>query len=378
MLSTRHLFHNIKKTLHIRQLGVMAGFTSCLFLSTHGYADIYFSAKTVGPSSSIYSKSSETSAPIKQITNDNRWRDLAFDVGKNKIVFMSNRHTNTGIDLRKQSEQFNIYLTSTAGGEPQVLANTNLDETYPKLNSSETIVAYTLKEQPQEQLVLLDIETRKPITTINAAAIIDYSWHPQNNQIAIITDNADNTNIAIYDVKKQKSSQIFSLSKKDNSTLSYISWAPNGKNLAFIVNPGKPTAKRQLKLLNLATNKVSPISQPDQEVQSPVSWAPDSKSLTYSALLNYKYYFDETTYKKVYEGEMHIFVADTEGALRQVTTGKHLHNKPEFSPDGKQIAFLFAEDLSQHTAALRIVDLNGKVLNELFKPVHGNSEIVWK
>lgn len=349
-------------------------------------AEIFFLAKTVGPASSIYSKDTVPGSRVNHITDNPKWRDLAFDIGQDHIVFMSNRHEQEGVDLRKQGEQFNIFIMPRAHPsttekntlQPRVIADSPYDETHPRLDSTESKIIYRLKEPNKETLILHHLKDSKVRPLVSSDVIVDYQWHPNTNKIAAIVATGNETQLIEIDLDRDKTEVRLTLDAKQQGALSYVSWSPDGNRLAYIINPGRRGEKRALHLLDLHHLKTKLISKPELDVQQPVSWSPNGRSIVFSALKDYQFFYDETTYKKVYKGGMQIFLWNENTKLKQLTQGESLHNKPVFSPDGKHIAYLYADSLADHTTALQYMTTEGQPLSELFKPIAAASELSWK
>jgi Tol biopolymer transport system component len=95
----------------------------------------------------------------------------------------------------------------------------------------------------------------------------------------------------------------------------------------------------------------------------------------------YKFYYDEKIHKKVYEGGMHIFLSALEGntaRTRQLTRGDFLFKSPVYSPDGKQIAFLYADELEARTLSLRTMKADGSDVVQWHDSVAQRSHLQWQ
>ena len=136
---------------------------------------------------------------------------------------------------------------------------------------------------------------------------------------------------------------------------------------------------KTVKVYDTKTQKVTSVSKPNQQAQAPLSWHSNGDSILYSGLTNYKAYYDEQLRDKVYEGALHIYIGDLTGKVTQLTQGNHYHGLPIFSPDEKNIAFLFAEKLGdQRTYKLRSMDTNGKNIKNIYDYVYRESFLTWK
>jgi Tol biopolymer transport system component len=77
---------------------------------------------------------------------------------------------------------------------------------------------------------------------------------------------------------------------------------------------------------------------------------------------------------------MHIFLSSLGGEKienRQLTTGDVLFKAPVFSPDQKQIAFLYADKLEARTVALRTMNLDGTDVKQWYDSVVKSTQLQW-
>jgi len=158
--------------------------------------------------------------------------------------------------------------------------------------------------------------------------------------------------------------------------LLYASWSPSGKHIAYVTT-SVPQNVRKLFVYTLDDGKTTGLSDDKTQIQTPISWHPTGNKIAYAGLQGYKFYWDEKNHKKVYEGEMNIFVTDLQGGSQQVTQGQKLHNRPTFSPDGNSIAFLFGDSLGARDLSLKTIKADGTGLKQLHTPVPGSSTLRW-
>lgn len=128
---------------------------------------------------------------------------------------------------------------------------------------------------------------------------------------------------------------------------------------------------------NTSSKTKKQISKPEHQIQTPISWSKDSQRMLYSALVGFDFKWNEKTQRKEYAGAMHIFLANINGQNQRLTKGKHMHNRPAFSPDEKQIAYLYSGTLNDTVATLKIMSTTGEVEKTLYTPVLGNSNLKW-
>ena len=75
---------------------------------------------------------------------------------------------------------------------------------------------------------------------------------------------------------------------------------------------------------------------------------------------------------------MHIFISTLKGEIKQLTQGAHYHGRPTFSPNNKEIAYLYAEKLGdQRNYVLHVIDLKSGEISELYQSVSRDSLLIW-
>jgi Tol biopolymer transport system component len=77
---------------------------------------------------------------------------------------------------------------------------------------------------------------------------------------------------------------------------------------------------------------------------------------------------------------MHIFVSSLgeKTEIRQLTKGDFLFKSPVFSPDEKQIAFLYADALDERTLMLKTMKADGTGMKQWYDSVAQRSNLQWK
>lgn len=227
-------------------------------------------------------------------------------------------------------------------------------------------------------------------------------WAPNNRVLSFTSLSEQKSQLYMYDITKKEKMLLLEVSTmpgagenaprkvfdahynallkptdiSEGRIISNAQWSPDGKKIAFIL-AATTEQKRELQVLDLWSKTVTAVSRPTVQVQQPVSWAPNSGSVLYSALVNYNFYFDEKTQRKVYEGSMQIYLSNLHGEITQLTEGERMHNRPVFSPDGKKIAFLFGPSLGERTLALHTLDLQDKQRQQHYDRVAGDSYLFW-
>jgi TolB protein len=355
------------------------------------HADIIFTAKIAGPSANIFAV--DKSGKIKKLTDDINWRDLDQSVSPDGlVVFSSNREKEAKIDMYKSSEDFDIFIVKQNGKSLRPIAASDSNEVMPKFSPDGKRIGYLLQSGEKRELVVMKPKGSDSHKLLVADDIVDFSWSPDSKKIVCATLNGTDSEMMIVDAAgggepqglvKVSTAPAPEGAKNTEAFLSQIvsaQWSPDGEKIAYINHPLKQDIVRRLHVFNLKTGGDLAVSDPKVQVQYPVTWSADSGKLLYSALVGYKFYYDEKVYKKVYKGGMHIFLSSLDGEKienRQLTTGDVLFKAPIFSPDEKQMAFLYADALEARTVSLRTMNMDGTDMKQLYDSVVKSTQLQW-
>lgn len=367
--------------------------TAALFMfviSGFAHADIIFTAKVLGPVCNIYA--AEEPGKIKKITDDIYWRDLDPDWRNGWVALSSNREKERKVDLYKSKEDYDVYVVRDNGKSLQKIADSAYDEVVPKLSPNGKWVGYLHQPPEKHELRVIKRDGREGRVLDTADTILDLSWSPDGKGIAYAATRGTDSMLTIIDMAGGEPRTLVKVStaaapagtKPGEEFLTQIvsvQWSPDGNKIAYIRHPFSQGAVRQLRVFDLKTGRDYFVSAEGAQVQHPVVWSADGDRILYSALVGYKFYYDEKIHKKVYEGGMHIFISSLEGdkaMTRQLTKGDYLFKSPVFSPDEKQIAFLYADALDARTLSLRTMKADGTEVKEWYNSVAQRSHLQWK
>ena len=368
-------------TAGTNMLLVFSIFTA-VFVTGTAQAEIYFSAKIAGPVVNIHSVNEL--GLVNKITDNKRWRDLEYDVAINGLISFSSNRKNTDKILRqRQAEDYNINILDPKDNQLSKITTQSSQDQQPEFSPAGTEVAFIRVDKNQQSLVVYDLKTKTEKTLAISKVIYDFSWSPNGKRIVFSNSSKNSANLLMVNVDTLMTEIILTATTNENSKKLenlYVvaSWSPDGKYIAYIVHPLKKDISRSLHVYQLDTKKSQLISQTDIQVQAPLTWSKDSDTLLYSALVNYQQFYDETVHKKVYLGGMHIFNSDLLGNNQQMTQGDHLFKQPIFSPDEKQIAFLYADKLNARTLQLNSMQRDGSEIKTLGKGIAQNAKIQWR
>lgn len=350
---------------------------ACSSSETEDSGRIYFLANRIGTSTNIFSI--DAAGDVLKHTDSEYWRDFQFSMDRDEnFYFVSNRKQERRADIRKMRDYFNVFTVSKGESSVRAITQSEATELYPKINDAGTHLAYVAipeEKKAKTQVLLLALADKQEVVIAQADEILDIAWLRDNSGFSYATYDAGTAKLWHYDLASQQRQELL---KKENNVaqLTGLAWSPDGKRLALIQHAiGKNL--RELLIYERQATATKTVSAPEILVQNSPTWSPDGKQLLYSALVNFKFYYDETTRNKVYEGAMHIFVSDGEKST-QLTHSPGLHNHPVFSPDGSRIAFIYADTLDQQQTILKTMDLKGGNSKELYQPVAGESSLFWQ
>ncbi|WP_158078590.1 TolB family protein [Microbulbifer mangrovi] len=345
-----------------------------------------FSAKVMGPVSNIYSYSAgsfeerNSKNSLKKITENIRWRDIDADISSQGfVVFSSNREADESIDISRSDEAFDLYLYRGDSTSLRSLTATPQDEMSPKFSPDGTRVAFI---RERKTLVVLALGSVNERVQFEAEEILDFDWSPDGKSLAVAARNQKRGEILLLECTRDCLQQRASISElasflrqsgvQDHSVAQggcaacgsavTLAWSPTGDRLAYVFHPDTPAA-RSLWIMEMTGDPVSSratvplqLSAQTHQVQDAPSWSRDGQSLLYAALVDYRFHYDESRHRKVYEGSMQVFIAGLDGKRAALTDKQVAAHAPVFM-DSDRVAYLQAEDLSAREYALVIRNL---------------------
>lgn len=364
--------------------------------------EIVFSAKVMGPVSNIYSYSADafngldSSIKLKKITENIRWRDIDADVSvQGLVVFSSNREANKKIDISRRNEAFDLYLYRGNQDSLTPLTGTLEDEMSPKFSPDGNRVAFI---RQRKSLVVLALDSGKERVQFEAEEILDFDWSPDGKSLAIAARDHSRGKILRAECARDcvqqaaSTSELASFLRQSSAhdaseahgrcaacgSAVALAWSPAGDRLAYVFHPDTPAA-RSLWVMRLDEDTASAtataplqLSAQKHQVQGAPSWSPGGKSLLYAALVDYRFHYDESRHRKVYEGSMQVFMTYLDGKRAELTHKQVAAHAPVFLDDD-HFAYLQAESLSAREYALVVRDLAGVSEQRVFDRVARNS-----
>ena len=354
--------------------------------------ELVFSAKVMGPVSNIATYSDK--GEIKRVTDNIRWRDMDADISSSgAVVFSSNREENTAVDINRRSESFDIYLAAGSGAPLRRLTDTPQSESIPRFSPGGHRVAYVQERNTLwlQELEGSDLEVNSAEKLFSAEEVLDFDWSPDGSHLAVAVRDEASSKLLLLGLGEAgdvaaKTLQVFPRNESDaesdcarcGSVVS-IRWSPDQRQIALILHPERHGVRSLWRMPVEVTTasgdeNIVRVSSVGQQVQSPVNWSSDGQSLLYSALVNYRFYYDESVQRKVYEGGMQVFRTQPGSEPVSLTSAEGAAKSPVFFGREK-IAYLQADGLGARTYALVIHHLGDGSTQRVFDQVSGKSSL---
>ena len=235
-------------------------------------------------------------------------------------------------------------------------------------------------------------------------------WAPDSNRIAFISNRSGNAQIHVHWLAQRRTARISNLTHRPEQ----LAWSPDGQQLAFLMEvPAEPTdfarsvyrpkapkgaewaapplivertyyqqdgrgllesAYRQVFVLPASGGSARQLTEGPYLHQGPLAWSPDSQSLVFSANRSSDWEY-QPRQADLYQLQL------KDSRIQPLLTGPGQHYHPVFSPDGLQLAFLFAPDkaVAYRNSKLQLLDLRTKAVQPLLKELDRSVENpVWQ
>ena len=254
-----------------------------------------------------------------------------------------------------------------------------------------------MTDSTRSSLWLLDVKSGTQ--TALFADQFNYSsprWSPDGSQLAFISDSSGSRQIHLHWLEANRTAKLSNLQQSPANLV----WSPDGKQLAFTMNmpaaaaemqqkvkrvPKPAGAKwsdsatvydrvryqadgqgflkpqfRQIFVLPASGGTARQLTQGDFNYGSDLSFTPDSKALVFAANLNPEWEYQPR--------DANLYQLTLAGAeLTELTSLAGDESSPVFSPDGKQLAFLWQSNalVPYSNSKLKILNLAGKAISDV-------------
>jgi len=209
----------------------------------------------------------------------------------------------TSADMKENANDADVWLVSTAGGEPVRLTTSKKNDNQPR-------------------------------------------WSPDGKRIAFVSAREEKTQIFVMSPFGGEAEKL----TDSKSGVQSFQWSPDGKSIAYVA-PKEPAAEEEKKqkdkddaqvidqdfkfgriwIIDVATKKASELVKSDLNAGDP-QWSPDGRAIAFVAT---------PTPKADDSSQSDISIVDVaSGRQRMLTHNDGPDSAPRWSPDGRQIAYL--------------------------------------
>lgn len=195
---------------------------------------------------------------------------------------------------------------------------------------------------------LIDVDGRNQMQlTRSNAADGRPRWSPDGRRLAFLSDRDGRAAIWLIDANGGEATRVTS----EPTAVRDFEWSPDGKSIAF-TRPEGATADEErrekekddarviganprhahLYVIDVESRAVRRLTRGDFSAASPV-WSPDGKTLAFDRAPG-------TGLDDYYRTDIWLVTNDDAAAMKALVTRPGLDRRPQFSPDGKSIAFM--------------------------------------
>ncbi|RPJ84076.1 MAG: hypothetical protein EHM13_05795, partial [Acidobacteria bacterium] len=238
----------------------------------------------------------------------------------------------------------NIFRMPSAGGTPTELTfNDAIIETSPAISPDGKTLAYFARTERGTKIYLLDLTVSPAWPRLfdpGPQADRFPVWAPDGKTLAFSRQG----DIWIRGVGGGEAKRVIedALAGGNGSPV----WSPDGTRIAFTTSR---SGFSQVGVVEVATGKVTPVTYEPRE-HGDVAWSPDGASLVFVR-------------GDGMSRDIVVAPATGKGSQRVLTTGKGVRSAPQFSPDGRTIAYI--ETTGNRTADLWLAAAGGGAPKQL-------------
>ncbi|HTF38152.1 MAG TPA: S9 family peptidase [Blastocatellia bacterium] len=274
----------------------------------------------------------------------------------------------TSVDMKENANDSDVWLVSTAGGEPVRLTTNKKNDNQPRWSPDSKRIAFISAREEKPQIFLISPFGGEPEKlTDSKSGVQAFQWSPEGNRIAyvapqeptpdeekkqkdkddaqVIDKNFKLARIWVIDVTTKKATELV----KGEYNASDPQWSPDGRLIAFVTNP---TPKAD-------DGNLSDIWVIDVTGAASAEAVALQKKLTdlaeTLASLERRY---GPNYSRIMEIQGQTVSVQRELAqksgLRKLTENEGPDASPRWSPDGTRIAYLSRDLKSAEVGQLRL------------------------
>ncbi|MCI0487280.1 MAG: S9 family peptidase [Blastocatellia bacterium] len=236
----------------------------------------------------------------------------------------------TTVDMKENDSDSDLWLVSTAGGQPLRLTTSSKNDNQPRWSPDGRLLAFISSREAKPQIFLISpFGGEAERLTESKSGVQSFEWSPDSRRIAYVAGQE----MTPAEEKKQK--------EKDDPQVV-------DKDFKF----------SRIWLIDVETKKASELVKGDYVARDP-QWSPDGRRIAYTT----------TPTPKADDGSLSdIWIIDVEsGKQRKLIENEGPDNSPRWSPDGRLIAFLSRDSekglLGQ--SRLRVIPSEGGAAREV-------------
>jgi len=281
----------------------------------------------------------------------------------------------TSADMKENANDSDVWLVSTAGGEPVRLTTSKKNDNQPRWSPDSKRIAFISAREEKPQIFLISPFGGEPEKlTDSKSGVQSFQWSPEGNRIAyvapqeptpdeekkqkdkddaqIIDKNLKLARIWVIDVTTKKATELV----KGEYNASDPQWSPDGRLVAFVTNPTPKADDGSLSDIWVidVTGAASAEAVALQKKLTDLSETLASLETRYGP-----------NYFRIMEIQGQIVSVQRELAqksgLRKLTENDGPDVSPRWSPDGTRIAYLSRDLKTAEVGQLRltVIALNG-------------------
>ncbi len=277
----------------------------------------------------------------------------------------------------KHDRRSHVWIVPAAGGAARQLTYGERGESQPRWSPDGALIAFvsargtaTGEDGPRPQLWLLNADGGEAWSLTSARdGVSDYSWSPDGKRIAYVTTDSmsrdaeaklrrrDDPKVYEGDLRLSQlwvidlaTKQATKITSGDFTVRGAPSWSPDGSKLAFEASPTTliRDQRRDAYVVTIATKQLDAITTAHESMSTP-QFSPDGKTLAYTSIGHEWKGYKDGIMPRTLRNE-HLITMDV--ATRAITdhaqaTFDVSAGQPTWSPDGKHLWFTASDRVWQ-------------------------------
>ena len=210
----------------------------------------------------------------------------------------------TSVDMKENANDADVWLVSTAGGDPIRLTTNKKNDNQPRWSPDGRKIAFISAREEKPQIFLISPfggEAEK--LTDSKSGVQSFQWAPDGNRIAyvapleptpdeekkqkdkddaqVIDKNFKFSRISVIDLTSKKSRELV----KGEYSAGDPQWSPNGRTLAFVTNPTPKAddgSSSDIWVIDVESGTQRKLIENEGPDNAP-RWSPDGRQIAFSS-----------------------------------------------------------------------------------------------